>query len=150
MPLFQTAIHFEFDPRVDFLNRNQGMSNSPEDLRYTKEHEWVRAEANGLFAVGITDHAQESLGDVTFVDLPQVGSHFAEGEVFGVVESVKAASDLFLPVAGEISLVNEALDALPERVNQDPYGEGWIVKVKPDDPTVIDSLLSAADYTAEL
>ena len=150
MPLFQTVIHFEFDPSDKSRNRNQVMSDSPEDLRYTKEHEWVRAEVDGLFTVGITDHAQESLGDVTFVALPQIGSHFAKSEVFGVVESVKAASDLFLPVAGEISHVNEALDASPERVNQDPYGEGWIVKVKPDDPTVIDSLLSAADYTAGL
>ena len=124
------------------------MSDVPEDLRYTKEHEWVRAEADGLLTIGITDHAQDSLGDITFVDLPQVGNRFAVSAVFGVVESVKAASDLFLPVAGEITAVNDALDAAPEKVNEDPYGDGWIVKMKPDDLTALDSLLSAADYSA--
>ena len=126
------------------------MSDAPEGLRYTKEHEWVRSEEDGLLTIGITDHAQESLGDVTFVDLPQAGSQFGVGEVFGVVESVKAASDLFLPVAGEIALVNDALDALPEKVNEDPYGDGWMIKVKPDDSSAVDSLLSAADYSAIL
>ncbi len=126
------------------------MSDVPEHLRYTKEHEWVRTEADGLLTIGITDHAQESLGDVTFVDLPQVGTRFAEGAVFGVVESVKAASDLFLPCAGEISAVNDNLDVAPEQVNEDPYGEGWIVKMKPDDSTTLDSLLSAADYSVDL
>lgn len=126
------------------------MSDAPEGLRYTKEHEWVRSEEDGLLTIGITDHAQESLGDVTFVDLPQAGSQFGVGEVFGVVESVKAASDLFLPVAGEIALVNDALDALPEKVNEDPYGDGWMVKVKPDDSSAVDSLLSASDYSAIL
>ena len=124
------------------------MSEVPEDLRYTKEHEWVRSEAGGSLSIGITDHAQESLGDVTFVDLPQVGTRFAAGDVFGVVESVKAASDLFLPVAGEITSVNDVLDAAPEKINENPYGDGWIVKVNPDDLTALDSLLSAADYSA--
>ena len=110
----------------------------------------MRTEADGLLTIGITDHAQESLGDVTFVDLPQVGTRFAEGAVFGVVESVKAASDLFLPCVGEISAVNDNLDVAPEQVNEDPYGEGWIVKMKPDDSTTLDSLLSAADYSVDL
>ena len=126
------------------------MSDALEDLRYTKEHEWVRSEEDGLLTVGITDYAQESLGDVTFVDLPQAGSRFGVGEVFGVVESVKAALDLFLPVAGEVAHVNDALDALPEKVNEDPHGEGWMVKVKPDDPAAFDSLMSLADYSAGL
>ena len=124
------------------------MNDAPADLRYTKDHEWVRSEENGFLAIGITDHAQESLGDVTFVDLPQVGNRFAAGDVFGVVESVKAASDLFLPIAGEITAVNDDLDAAPEKVNENPYGDGWMVKVKPDDPIAFDSLLSAADYSA--
>ena len=124
------------------------MSDVPEDLRYTKEHEWVRAEADGLLTIGITDHAQESLGDITFVDLPQVGNRFAAGAVFGVVESVKAASDLYLPVAGEITAINDGLDAAPEKANDDPYGDGWIVKLQPDDSTALDSLLVAADYSA--
>ena len=124
------------------------MSDTPEHLRYTKEHEWVRSEEDGLLTIGITDHAQESLGDVTFVDLPQVGNQFGLGDVFGVVESVKAASDLFLPVAGQIISVNDALDASPDKVNDDPYGDGWMVKIKPNDPTAFDSLLSADDYSS--
>ena len=126
------------------------MSDAPEDLRYTNEHEWVRTEEDGLLVVGITDHAQESLGDITFVDLPQAGNRFGIGEVFGVVESVKAASDLFLPVVGEVVVVNHALDASPEKVNEDPYGEGWMVKMKADDPTIVDSLLTAPEYLAGL
>ena len=114
MQSFRTVTHFEFDPWAELLNGNRDMSDALEDLRYTKEHEWVRSEEDGLLTVGITDYAQESLGDVTFVDLPQAGSRFGVGEVFGVVESVKAASDLFLPVAGEVAQVNDALDALPE------------------------------------
>ena len=148
MPLCRTITHFEFDPWAEALNGIRIMSDAPEDLRYTKDHEWVRSEENGLLTIGITDHAQESLGDVTFVDLPQVGNRFAAGDVFGVVESVKAASDLFLPIAGEITAVNDDLDAAPEKVNENPYGDGWMVKVKPDDPTASDSLLSAADYSA--
>jgi glycine cleavage system H protein len=124
------------------------MSDTPEHLRYTKEHEWVRSEEDGLLTIGITDHAQENLGDVTFVDLPQVGNQFGLGDVFGVVESVKAASDLFFPVAGQIINVNDALDASPDKVNDDPYGDGWMVKLKPDDPTAFDSLLSADDYSS--
>ena len=126
------------------------MSNAPEDLRYTKDHEWVRVEQDGLLVVGITDHAQDSLGDITFVDLPRAGNRFGNGEVFGVVESVKAASDLFLPVVGEVVEVNDSLDASPEKVNTDPYGEGWMVKMKADDPASVDSLLSAGEYLSVL
>jgi len=126
------------------------MSNAPESLRYTKEHEWVRVEEDGLLVVGITDHAQDSLGDITFVDLPHPGNRFGNGEVFGVVESVKAASDLFLPVLGEVVEVNDSLDASPEKVNTDPYGEGWMIKMKADDPDSIDSLLSAGEYLSVL
>ena len=126
------------------------MSNAPESLRYTKEHEWVRVEEDGLLVIGITDHAQDSLGDITFVDLPQAGNRFGNGEVFGVVESVKAASDLFLPVIGEVVEVNDSLDASPEKVNTDPYGEGWMVKIKADDPASVDSLLSAGEYLSVL
>ncbi|MBL63803.1 MAG: glycine cleavage system protein H [Opitutae bacterium] len=126
------------------------MSDLPENLRYTKEHEWARSEENGSLTIGITHHAQESLGDITFVELPEVGSRFTEGEVFGVVESVKAASDLFAPVAGEVVAVNEALDLTPEMVNETPYAEGWMIKVKPDDPEAINSLLLATEYSAGL
>jgi len=126
------------------------MSNAPESLRYTKEHEWVRVEEDGLLVIGITDHAQDSLGDITFVDLPQAGNRFGNGDVFGVVESVKAASDLFLPVIGEVVEVNDALDASPEKVNTDPYGEGWMVKIKADDLASVDSLLSAGEYLSVL
>jgi len=126
------------------------MSDLPENLRYTKEHEWARSEENGSLTIGITHHAQESLGDITFVELPEVGSRFTEGEVFGVVESVKAASDLFAPLAGEVVAVNEALDLTPEMVNETPYAEGWMIKVKPDDPEAINSLLLATEYSAGL
>ena len=126
------------------------MSNVPDNLRYTSEHEWVRSEENGLLTIGITHHAQESLGDVTFVELPDVGSRFAAGEVFGVVESVKAASDLFAPVAGQIMAVNDELDASPEMVNENPYSEGWMIQVKPDDPNAQDFLLLAAEYSTGL
>jgi len=99
--------------------------------RYTKTHEWARKEGN-LVVVGISDHAQQSLGDIVFVDLPKPGSHFKAGTVFGVVESVKAASDLYLPVSGTVSVVNEALASAPETVNKDCYGAGWFVKVEPE------------------
>ena len=126
------------------------MSDVPDDLRYTVEHEWVRVEKDGLLTVGITDYAQESLGDVTFVELPQKGSRFAAGAIFGVVESVKAASDLFLPVTGEVISVNDALEAEPEKVNQDPYGEGWMVTIRVTDPDAVSSLLNAEQYSAGL
>ncbi len=121
------------------------MSKIPAELFYTREHEWVRT-GDGSWRVGITDFAQESLGDVTFVELPEVGTRFGAGETFGVIESVKAASDLFMPVAGEIVAVNGALDEAPEQVNDDPYGEGWIIAIKIDAGVGTDGLLEPNAY----
>ena len=121
------------------------MSNVPEDLKYTKDHEWLKLE-NGNARIGITDYAQGSLGDITFVELPEVGDTFAEGDTFGVVESVKAASDLYMPVAGEVIEINQGLEAAPESVNDNPYGEGWIVSIKPADDSSVAALLDAAQY----
>ncbi|WP_321519528.1 glycine cleavage system protein GcvH [uncultured Bacteroides sp.] len=119
--------------------------NFPENLKYTSEHEWVRLE--GEFAyVGITDYAQDQLGDIVFVDIPSVGETLALGEVFGTIEVVKTISDLFLPVSGEILEINTSLEDNPELVNSDPYGEGWIVKVKPSDLSELDTLLDAPAY----
>ena len=119
--------------------------NFPENLKYTSEHEWVRLD--GEFAyVGITDYAQEQLGEIVFVDVPSVGETLALGEVFGTIEVVKTISDLFLPVSGEILEINDALEDNPELVNSDPYGEGWIVKVKPSDLSELDTLLDATAY----
>lgn len=125
------------------------MSNIPENLKYTKDHEWVRVDEDGTLKVGITDYAQQSLGDITFVELPAEGESFQAGEVFGAVESVKAASDLYLPVDGEVIAVNPELDGAPERVNDDPYGEGWMIQVAPKDPAQVDGLLGKQAY-AEL
>ena len=107
------------------------MSDIPTDLKYTKNHEWLCQEADGTCLVGITDHAQASLGDVTFVELPSLGDSLEVGTTFGVVESVKAASELYMPLGGEITEVNEALLDSPEKVNADPYGEGWMVRIRP-------------------
>jgi glycine cleavage system H protein len=113
------------------------MSNIPADLRYAKSHEWLRPEADGTATVGITDYAQSSLGDITFVQLPKIGATLKAGETFGVVESVKAASDLYLPVAGTILAINSALDGAPETVNSAPYDGGWMLKLKPADPASV-------------
>lgn len=126
------------------------MSEIPESLLYTSEHEWIREEDDGVLTVGVTDHAQESLGDVTFVELPDIGQSFERNAVFGVVESVKAASDLFMPVSGEIVATNEGLNDSPEKVNDDPYQEGWMIKVKASDDSVERGLLDAAGYAAEI
>ncbi len=117
----------------------------PDDLRYTREHEWVRA-AGRPWIVGITHYAQEELGDVVYVELPSVGAHFAAGDEFGVVESVKAVSALYLPVDGEIVEVNPQLEAQPELINDEPYGQGWMVKVAPSGEGELDDLLDAAAY----
>jgi glycine cleavage system H protein len=114
----------------------------PGDLQYTKSHEWVRVE-DGVATVGITDHAQDELGDVVFVELPEMGAALAAGDSFGAVESVKAVSDLYAPVGGEVVEVNGALEDSPEKINEDPYGEGWILKLRISDEG---DLLSAADY----
>ena len=119
----------------------------PQELKYTKEHEWVRME--GEFAyVGITDYAQEQLGDIVFVDIPSVGETLEANEVFGTIEVVKTVSDLFLPIAGEILEQNAELEDNPELVNKDPYGKGWLIKVKPADVGELDDLLDAAAYKA--
>ena len=114
----------------------------PEDLQYTKSHEWVRFE-DGTVTIGITDHAQEELGDVVFVELPDVGDTIGSGDSFGTVESVKAVSDLYTPVGGEVVEVNSALEDAPENINEDPYGEGWIVKLRTTDEA---DLLSPEEY----
>lgn len=124
------------------------MSQVPSELHYTKSHEWVRRDEDGTITVGITDHAQELLGDLVFVETPEVGAHLNGGEDCAVVESVKAASDVYAPVAGEVTLVNEDLADTPETINKDPYGEGWLFKLKPDDAGEIDDLMVADDYNA--
>ena len=122
------------------------MSNIPADLRYAKPHEWLKVAADGTALVGITDYAQSSLGDITFAQLPKVGAVLKAGETFGVVESVKAASDVYAPVGGTVLEVNKALDANPEKLNQSPYGEAWMMKIKLANPADANGLLSAADY----
>ncbi|EDO52337.1 glycine cleavage system H protein [Bacteroides uniformis] len=121
--------------------------NFPTNVKYTKEHEWIRLEGDVAY-VGITDYAQEQLGDIVFVDIPTEGETLAADEVFGTIEVVKTISDLFLPVTGEILEQNEALADQPELVNQDPYGEGWLIKIKPTADADFDSLLDAEAYKA--
>lgn len=121
----------------------------PNELKYTSDHEWVRVEGED-FVIGITDHAQDSLGDVTFVELPDIGARFEDKAVFGVVESVKAASDLYMPVTGEIIEVNDSLNDSPENVNSDPYGNGWMIKIRPDQADSIGSLLDSDAYSTEI
>ncbi|KZX73697.1 glycine cleavage system protein H [Oleiphilus sp. HI0009] len=123
------------------------MSNIPSELKYLSSHEWVRVEADGETAViGITDHAQELLGDVVFVELPELGNELASGDEAGVVESVKAASDIFAPVSGEVIAINESLEDAPETVNSEPYDEGWFFKVKLSDSSELEALLDADAY----
>ena len=121
------------------------MSNIPENLRYSKDHEWVSVEGE-IASIGITDYAQSSLGDVVYIDFPRVGDKFEAHTAFGSVESVKAVSEIFTPIAGEVSEVNEPLNDAPEAVNSDPYGEGWMVKIKMDNPGEADGLLNAVEY----
>lgn len=122
------------------------MSDTPADLKYSKDHEWVREEGDNIVTVGITDHAQDQLGDLVFVELPEVGSTLEAGTECAVVESVKAASDIYSPVSGEVIESNEALADAPESINDAPYGEGWIFKVKLSDSSELDSLMDAAAY----
>ena len=121
------------------------MANVPEDLHYSKDHEWIRVEGD-IGTIGITDHAQDSLGDVVYVELPKAGESFAAHESFGSVESVKAVSEIFTPVGGSVTEVNESLQDEPEKVNTDPYGEGWMIRVRMSNPGEVDSLLNAAEY----
>lgn len=125
------------------------MSNIPADLRFAESHEWARLEADGSVTVGISDHAQQALGDVVFVELPEVGKTFSAGDAAGVVESVKAASDIYAPVSGEVIAVNEELADSPELLNEKPY-ESWIFKLKPSNPAELDKLLDAAGYKAAI
>ena len=121
------------------------MANVPEDLHYSKDHEWIRVEGD-VGTIGITDHAQNSLGDVVYVELPKAGESFEAHESFGSVESVKAVSEIFTPVGGEITEVNESLQDEPEKVNTDPYGEGWMIRIRMKNSGEVDSLLNAAEY----
>ena len=126
------------------------MSNVPAELRYAKSHEWVKLAEDGTATVGITDYAQNSLGDITYVQLPKVGATLKAGETFGVVESVKAASDLYAPIGGTVVEVNTALDSAPETVNTAPYGDGWILKLKVDNAADGDRLMDADTYGKQL
>ena len=121
----------------------------PEDLRYTKDHEWVRAEGDTV-RIGVTDYAQDALGDIVFVTLPEVGAQVSAGETCGEVESTKSVSDLYAPVSGTVVERNDALDTSPELVNSDPYGDGWMLVVRPDDVASVDGLLDATAYQASL
>ncbi|QJQ96703.1 MULTISPECIES: glycine cleavage system protein GcvH [Halomonadaceae] len=124
------------------------MSSIPSNLRYTDSHEWVLDNGDGTVTLGITDHAQQALGDVVFVELPEVGQSLAGGDEFGVIESVKAASDLYSPVTGDVVEVNKSLEEAPETVNESPYEDGWIVKVRISDSSELDALLDAETYTS--
>jgi glycine cleavage system H protein len=122
------------------------MSEIPTELKYASSHEWARLEEDGMITVGISDHAQQALGDVVYVEHPEVGQTVSAGAETGVVESVKAASDIYAPVSGTITGINDALEDAPETVNQDPYGDGWFFKIEPDDVNELEDLLDAAAY----
>lgn len=125
------------------------MSEIPAELRYRNSHEWVRVE-DGVAVVGITDYAQDALGDLVFVELPEVGQVLAAGDEAGVVESVKSASDIYAPASGEVVAINDNLEAEPEKVNQDPYGDGWMYKIKLADDGELDEMLTADQYQAQI
>jgi glycine cleavage system H protein len=126
------------------------MSNIPADLKYASTHEWVRDEGDGTFTVGISEHAQELLGDMVFVELPDVGDKVETGDDIAVAESVKAASDIYAPMTGEIVAVNEDLEDAPETVNNDSYGDGWLFRIKADDSSELENLLDANAYEASI
>lgn len=126
------------------------MSDVSAELKYMSSHEWVRIEEDGTATVGISDHAQDALGDLVYVELPEIGAEVAQGDEAGVVESVKAASDIYSPLAGEIIAVNEDLEDEPEKVNDEPYAEGWLFKLKVADMSELDGLLSADQYSAKI
>ena len=121
------------------------MSNTPEDLTYTKDHEWVRVKGEEA-AIGITDHAQQQLGDVVYVELPKVGDKFETSEPFGSVESVKAVSEIYMPLSGTVVEVNDTLNDSPELVNEDPYGDGWMIRIKIENLSQVDALLTSIEY----
>jgi len=122
------------------------MSNTPNELRYASSHEWVRLEEDGTVTIGITDHAQNALGDVVYAETPEVGDVLAAGDEAGVVESVKAASDIYAPVGGEVIAVNDLLEEAPETINQDPYNDGWFFKLQPADLSELENLMAADEY----
>jgi len=127
------------------------VANVPDDLRYTADHEYVKdSEEPGILTVGITDYAQGELGDVVFVNLPSIGQHFAEHQVFGTIEAVKAVSDLYCPIAGEVVAVNPLIEADPASVNRSPYVDGWMIRLKPDNPADRNRLLTADAYRAQI
>ena len=126
------------------------MSNIPADLRYASTHEWVRPEGGGVFTIGISDHAQQLLGDMVFVELPNVGAQVGTGDDIAVAESVKAASDVYAPISGEVLEVNADLEDAPELVNSDPYGEGWLFKIRAKDPKEVEGLLDAVAYEGNI
>lgn len=128
------------------MDEEPKVSEIPNDLKYTSDHEWVRMEDDGKMVVGLTDYAQEQLGDLVYVDTPETGASFAAGDVCAVVESVKAASDVYSPAGGEIVAVNEELGDAPELITNDPYGDGWLFEMTPDDPAEWDGLLDADQY----
>lgn len=126
------------------------MSNIPSELRYASSHEWARVESDGSVTVGITEHAQDQLGDVVYVEVPEIGTVLAVGDEAGVVESVKAASDIYAPVSGEVIAVNEGLEDEPEQVNAEPYEGGWFFRIQPADESDLENLLSSEDYLASI
>jgi glycine cleavage system H protein len=144
-----TGLH-RGEERIKSAVERGTMSNVPSDLRYTSDHEWVRDNGDGSVTVGITDHAQEALGDLVFVEVPEVGKRLSSGEACAVVESVKAASDVYSPFAGEVKESNESLGDAPESINEDPYGEGWIFKLSPADAAAMEDLMDAAAYQKQL
>lgn len=124
------------------------MSQLPDDLYYTKDHEWIKVQDDGTAVIGITDYAQESLGDITFIEFPEVGAEFEMGDVFGVVESVKAASDLYMPVSGEVVEINDKVEEAPERVNREAFSDGWLLKVRLADESQIAGLMKSDAYAS--
>ena len=126
------------------------MSEIPLELKYTKSHEWVRSEDDGSVTIGITDHAQELLGDLVFIELPEVGTEMSAEDAACVVESVKAASDVYMPISGEVIAVNESLADAPETINDSPYDDGWLIQVKPSNPDELNDLMDSDSYEAEI
>jgi glycine cleavage system H protein len=139
----------KIDPLRPFGGFGEEMSNAPDNLRYTKEHEWLKIEGEEVL-IGITDHAQDALTDIVYIELPEEGETYGEMEEFAMVESVKSASPIFAPLAGSITAVNVELDDAPEMMNEDPYGAGWIVKMKLDDISAVEGLMSASEYLSML